>query len=264
MGGNFSAVATRFTYGGRDLRRKLAEPGVGMAGAYLLSIVATGVDGMVTKYRHRDLCWKLNITPYTVILQFEDALRKTQKLPVHMIPSWDKPDAEPQPESTPRPKRKLKQPQKPAITPSQVPTKDDDDDDVEMAEVGGPSVAGSTRKSGPQQPKSNRGKAGLKRRPQESPQTQRSSKRPRGTTESAESAGVVESDQPIARVELGEHTFDEDTPIDLSLVPALKDKVSFVDLRYLFSDCSARFASGATGEIVVRLACRSGTGMESR
>ena len=74
----------------------------------------------------------------------------------------------------------------------------------------------------------------------------------------------MESDQPIARVELGEHTFDEDTPIDLLLVPALKDKVSFVDLRYLFSDCSARFASGATGEIVVRLACRSGTGMESR
>ena len=216
---------------------------------------------MVTKYRHRDLCWKLGITPYKIILQYDDALRGTQKLPVHMIPSWDKPDAEPQPESTPRPKRKPKRSQKPAITPSQVPTEDDDDDDVEMAEVDGPSVAGSTRKSGPQQPKSNRGKAGSKRRPQESPQTQRSSKRPRGTTELVES---VESDEPIAKVELAEHTFDEDTPIDLSLVPALKEKVSFADLHYLFSDGFVRFATGVSSEVAVWNAFRSGTGSESR
>jgi hypothetical protein len=143
-----------------------------------------------------------------------------------MIPSWDKPDAGSQPESTPRPKRKLRGSQKSGFTPSQVPT--EDGDDVEMSEAGDPSVMVSTRKSGPQQPKSNSRKVGSKRRPQESPQARRSSKRPRGTTEPVEPVGVVESEEPIARVDLAQYTFDEDTPIDLSLVPALNEKVNFV------------------------------------
>lgn len=136
-----------------------------------------------------------------------------------MIPSWDKPNAGLQPESTSRPKRKLRGSQKSGFTPSQVPT--EDGDDVEMAEAGGPSVAVSARKS-------NSRKVGSKRRPQESPQARRSSKRPRGTTETVEPVGDVESEEHITRVDLAEYTFDEDTPIDLSLVPALNEKVSFV------------------------------------
>ena len=72
------------------------------------SIVAIGIDGIVTQYRHRDLCWHLGIGLYKIISEYDDSLCMTQNLPVHMIPSWDKPDAEPQPESTPRPKRQPK------------------------------------------------------------------------------------------------------------------------------------------------------------
>jgi hypothetical protein len=148
-----------------------------------------------------------------------------------MIPSWDKPKPAPVSESEPTPKAKQnrKRSQKLAITPSRVPS--EDDEDVEMEEVVRPYVAIKSPKnkqraksnvpadvSGSQQEGSNTGKAGSKRGFQESPsQARRESKRRRGPSEESASREGID---------LGELSLTEDSPIDTTLVPALEGVVS--------------------------------------
>lgn len=171
-----------------------------------------------------------------MVLLYTDTLRTEQMLPVHMIPSWDKSEAEPETGSDPTPKPRQKQipTQKSVIIHSQVAS---DDGDIKMVEATGPSVAVPRRKNkqrarfdlsadeaGSQQPESDFGKAGLKR---QGPPTQ----------ERESSKRVREGDKPVApvqRVDLSGYIFEEDTEISYPLVPALRDKVSFVGLCYFF------------------------------
>ena len=128
------------------------------------------------------------------------------------------------------------------------PAKGADVDDVEMVEVAGPSVAVPTRKgkeraqsnfpasgSESQQLEPGLEQAGSKRGPQESPtQDRRTSKRVRDLSKPETPA-----------VNLANFLFEEDSLIDISLVPALKDEVSLMGLRYLLFDCSVRCATNA-------------------
>ena len=153
-----------------------------------------------------------------------------------MLPSWDALEAEPEPDSDPVPRlnRRQTRTRRPVITAPQVAS---EDSDIEMVEASGPSAPVPTRKnkrrarfdlsadeSGSQQPESDVGKVGLKRR--------RSA-----TQEQGSSKKVQEGDKPVLpvqRVDLSRYIFEEDTEISYLLVPALREKVSFVGLCHLF------------------------------
>jgi hypothetical protein len=153
-----------------------------------------------------------------------------------MLPSWDALEAEPEPESdpTPKPNRKQTRARQSAIAALQAPS---EDADIEMVETTGPSVSVSTRKgkervrsdisasaSESQPPESDVGSVRSKR--QRSPmQEQKSSKRVRER---------VEPETAVEIVDLSGHTLQDGTKISLSLIPALRDKVSFVGLYHLF------------------------------
>jgi hypothetical protein len=152
-----------------------------------------------------------------------------------MLPSWDALEAEPEPASDPTPKlnRKQTRMRRSVIAAPQVAS---EDSDIEMVEASGPSAPVPTRKnkrrarfdlsadeSGSQQPESDVGKAGLKR--------QRSATQEQGSSER-----VQEGDKPVPpvqRVDLSGRIFGEDTEVSYLLVPALRNKVSFVGLCHL-------------------------------
>ena len=155
-------------------------------------------------------------------------MRTTQNLPEVMIPSLE-------PESTPKPRASLS-----AATRSSARRLLPGPDSGAVEMVGGDRLptAGPSRSGddGPtcaaesQQENSDRGKAGSKRKIQESPsQVQTSSKRVRLARKPAGSEDGAD---------LSGHTFPEDSEISAELVPQVEGKVSIFVVHANFANCS--------------------------
>ena len=187
-----------------------------------------------------------------------------------MIPNLKEPSLAPEPvpvpdpQSTPNPtsKKVPNRRRKTAIAPSVI--RSDLGDDVQMSDSAVSSVAPSTRKdmeqarsdlsrntSETRQNKSDAGKTGSKRAFQESPShVAKSSKRLRVPPQKSKTTPGLN---------LGAHTFPEDSVVSTDLVPKLKGKVNFINHYCILFDCSTRFVPSARARESEN-ACRPGIG----
>jgi hypothetical protein len=195
---------------------------------------------MISQHRHRDLCWALDIAPYRVVIDFAEASVMTQNIIAELVPRWNKPVPEPvkvpEPETTPRAKRipagaRLSIRDKPTASGSGDVDMEDEEADVpalSLASKGKGSVLGDRSEEDVDASESiSSGTRATGRKRSLPPPVQESVKRQKKKKGSRRAIGL----------DLGDQTFDEDSPISVSLVPGLAgkvrrdDRVAFVGAR---------------------------------
>ncbi|KAF9648774.1 hypothetical protein BDM02DRAFT_3128859 [Thelephora ganbajun] len=170
--------------------------------------------------RHRDICHSLDIPPFKVVLGYLEVLVAMNALPTGKIPSMFKPVPKPAP-AAPRRRIRLRE-----ATPDveMVEANESDNETIAPSKKGkervryrGSDVSKNTTSREVSQDSEARGS---KRKLQLSPDhVEASSKRLRVTNKTISTARKNKG------IDLSEHMFDEDSPVDADLVPRIKGQI---------------------------------------